>query len=482
MAMSGILFDLLAGGVGCLAVALLGLAGVFRRLGRRGRVILSACLALLLILACGATQLGAIRTALSQQASPSHATLVALSADSANLDTVTGLSGHDGSTLWRRPLGLYLVSGTVADNAVYLVGFAQPNQSQASLLALRLSDGASLWRMALPGQQTPSQLLVAGGVVIALVRTGTAPPAYELRAIDRFSHTLAWRVAIPNPPAYSGFDALATGAGLLFLGSQDGVVRALRLGDGGAAWSARITPTNTFQQTPPSLGVVARGATLIAYDTTGEVVSLRQSDGATLWGRQLPGSPGAYFEQQVTLTRSSLYACALDPASHLRALLALDPQTGAARWSHDSSCAFSTPVESGADLYMLDSTLLTALRVSDGALVWRGQPEDADLGYTTLQSDDGVVFAATTISNYRSISICGQWFPPGISLCHNTQYIAAFDGAAGARYWRTADSYIGLLGAAPPTRSPFPALRGGGASAGSAFMAADDQRRSSCGC
>jgi PQQ-like domain len=448
--MSGILFDLLAGGVGCLAVALLALAGVFRRLGRRGRVILSACLALLLMLACGATQLGAIRTALSQQASPSHATLAALSADSANLDTVTGLSGHDGSTLWRRPLGLYLVTGTVADNAIYLVGFAQPNQTQATLLAVRLSDGAPLWRMALPGQQTPSQLLVAGGVVIALVRTSVAPPAYELRAIDRFSHAVAWRVAIPDPSAYSGFDALATGAGLLFLGSQDGVVRALRLSDGGAAWSARITPSNTFPHTFPSLGVVARGATLIAYDTTGEVVSLRQSDGATLWGRQLPRSPGAYFEQQVTLTSGNLYACAYDPTTTIFALAALDPLTGATRWSHDvrgSSCAFSTPVESGGYVYALDSTLLTALRVSDGALVWRGQPEGGDLGYTTLQSDGGVVFAATTISNYRSISVCGQWFPPGVSLCHSTQYVAAFDGATGARYWRTTDSYIGLLGA-----------------------------------
>lgn len=447
MAMSGIVFDLLAGGVGCLAVALLAVAGVFRRLGRRGRIILSACLALLLMLACGATQLGAIRTALSQQASPSHATLVALSADSAELDAVSGLSAHDGSTLWRRPLGLYLVSGTVADNVVYLVGFAQPDQTQATLLALRLSDGAPLWRVALAGQQTPSQLLVAGGVVIALVRTSAAPPAYELRAIDRFSHTLAWRVAIPNPPAYSGFDALATGAGLLFLGSQDGVVRALRLSDGGAAWSARITPTNSAQQTSLSLGVAARGAMLIAYDTTGEVVSLRQSDGATLWGRQLPSAPGAYFQQRVTLTSDNLYACGVDPASHLRALLALDPQTGATRWSYDSSCVYSTPVESGAYLYTLDSTLLDTLRVSDGALVWRGQPEDADLGYTTLQSDESVVFAATTISNYRSISVCGQWFPPGISLCHNTQYVAAFDGATGARYWRTADSYIGLLGA-----------------------------------
>jgi hypothetical protein len=322
-------------------------------------------------------------------------------------------------------------------------------------------------------------------VVIVLVRTSVAPPAYELRAIDLFSHALAWHVAIPDPPVYSGFAALATGAGLLFLGSQDGVVRALRLSDGGAAWSARITPSNTFQQTPPSLGVVARGATLIAYDTTGEVVSLRQSDGATLWGRQLPGSPGAYFEQQVTLTSSSLYACALDSATSLRALMALDPQIGATRWSHDSACVFPTPIESGGYVYTLNSTLLNALRVSDGALVWRSQPEEADLGYTTLQSDDSVIFAATTIANYRNFSVCGQWFPPDITFCHDTQYVAAFDGASGARYWRTADSYIGLLGVATPSPNSSPALRERGASAGSAgsaFMAADAQRRSSCGC
>lgn len=450
--MSGILFDLVAGGIGCLALALLALTGVFRRLGRRGRVVLSACLALALIVACGATQLSAIRTALSQQASPSHATLVALSVDSAERDTATGLSGHDGSTLWRRPLGLYLVSGTVPDNSVvYLVGFAQPDQTQATLMALRLSDGAQLWRVALPGaQQTPPRLLVADGLVVVLARTGSSAgsglPIYEVIAIDRFSHTLAWRVAFHNPPIYSGYAGLASGSGLLFLGSQDGFVRALRLSDGGVAWSARITPASTFQQTPPSLGVVTRGATLIAYDTTGEVVRLRQSDGATLWGRQLPSAPYAYFQQQVTLTTDTLYACAYDPATHLRALTALDPQTGATRWSHDSSCVYSTPVESGGYVYTLNFTLLNTLRADDGALVWRGQPEEVDLGYTTLQSDGGVVFAATTIANIRSISVCGQWFPPGISLCHNTQYVAAFDGATGARYWRTADSYIGLLG------------------------------------
>jgi outer membrane protein assembly factor BamB len=450
---SGILLDALVGGVGCLAVALLALAGVFRRLSPRGRVILGASLALLLIVALLATQFGDIRTEVAQQASPSHATLIALSADATGLDTVTALSGHDGSALWRRPLGLYLVSGAIADDAVYLAGFAQPNLTQATLVALRLSDGASLWHAALPNaQQTPLRMIAVGGLLIALARTGSSAdgssPTYALIAIDRFSHATVWRVAIPSAPFFSGFGALATSSGLLFLGSTDGAVRALRLSDGAAAWSERISPPATATQPAATLGVVARGDALIVYDSTGEVASLRQRDGATLWGHPLPQPSYSYYLQQVTLASDSLYACGVDTLTHTRALMALNPLTGVTRWSRDAACDRVAPVESGGYVYLLNPMELTALRASDGALVWQGLPEESDLGYTTLQGDGGVVFAATTIANYRSIHVCGQWLPPGVSLCHNTQYIAAFNGVTGARYWRTADSYIGLLGIA----------------------------------
>ena len=450
---SGILLDMLVGGVGCLVIAALALTGVFRRLGPRGRVILGASVALLLIVALLATQLGAIRTEVAQQASPSHATLIALSADNTGRYTVTALSGHDGSILWRRPLGLYLVSGAVADDTVYLTGSAQPNETQEALMALRLSDGALLWRVALPGaQQRPTQLLVAGGLVIALAQTGSSPygssPSYTLIAFNRLSHATAWRINTSNMPFYAGFGALATGSGLLFLGSADGSVHALRLSDGAAAWSERISPPATATQPASTLGVVARGDQLIVYDSTGEVASLRQSDGATRWGHQLPPPPYAYYLQQVALTSSALYVCGSDSVTHTRALMALNPLTGVARWSQDSACERAAPVESGGHVYTVNSTQLTALRVGDGALVWQGLPEERDLGYAMLQSDGSVVFAATIVSNYRSIHVCGQWFPPGVSLCHSTQYIAAINGATGARYWRTADSYVGLLGIA----------------------------------
>ena len=50
--MSGILVDLLIGGVGCLAVVILALVGVFRRLNPRGRVILGVSLSVVNLQDC----------------------------------------------------------------------------------------------------------------------------------------------------------------------------------------------------------------------------------------------------------------------------------------------------------------------------------------------------------------------------------------------------------------------------------------------
>ena len=453
--MSGILVDLLIGGVGCLAVVILALVGVFRRLNPRGRVILgvslSAGLALALIVALLATQLGAIRTSLAQEVSPSHATLVALLADSSGRETLSGLSGHDGTVLWRRAPGLYGVSGVVADGQVYVVSETRPYGTASAdlrpaITVLRLSDGALLWQEPLPGLQTVSGLLVAGDLLIATVYANISPSTFQLVAVNRYSHTLAWRVTPASLPPFDDIHALATGDGLLFLGSQDGVARALRLSDGSSAWNVRISPPATAGQPVISLGMVARGDTLIAYDTSGEVVSLRPSDGATRWGRQVITAPFDGPDEHLALTGAGLYLCGVDAASHERALVSLDPLTGALRWSRDAACGMSLPIEAGAYLYTLNSSLLDALRVSDGTLAWQVAPEQQDLGYTTPQSDAGVLFVATDIANFRVLSVCGQWLPPQITICHSTQYIAALDGATGAEYWRTTDGYDGLLG------------------------------------
>jgi outer membrane protein assembly factor BamB len=257
---------------------------------------------------------------------------------------------------------------------------------------------------------------------------------------------VAWQATLTSPPSTYYVGALATGDGLLFLGSQDGMARALRLSDGSPVWSVRISPQMTAVTPVISLWVVAHGDTLIAYDTTSEVVSLRPGDGATRWGRRLFPLPYSVYDEQMTLTGDGLYLCGVDPVTHQRALVSLDPLTGATRWSRDAACAQSQPVEAGAYLYALNGTLLNVRRVSDGALVWQSAPSQKDLGYTSPLGDAGVLFAATDIANYRNFSVCGQWFPPQVSLCHSTQYIAAFNGATGAEYWRTTDSYGSLLG------------------------------------
>ncbi len=444
--MDNLFGDLLVGLIGCLAVGALALGAIFRRLGRRGRIILGAGLTLLTLVACLSTQLGAIQETLARQSSPSGATLVAYTTDTAEHVALSGLSAHDGSLLWRHSLDIFNPSGITAGGVVYLAGATHADGSAPVVEALRLRDGAPLWRLALPGARLTAALHVANGLLIAALYMDLAQTSIQIIAVSLSTHALMWRA---NIPVVSGHAEMATGAGLLFVGLEDGSVRALRLNDGGSAWTMHISAAPPSGQGADagsatlSLGVVANGRLLIVYDNTGEVVSLRPADGATLWGRQIALQP--YENSRATLTGSGLYLCADDTQTHSRALLSLDPATGATRWSHDANCAFSAPIASGANLYTLSGNFLAALHASDGALVWQGAPDAPDLGYSDLASDNGAIFAASAITNFRSIGFCADWSHLAITICHSTRTIAALNGATGQRYWRTNDGYDHLL-------------------------------------
>ncbi|HEY7975928.1 MAG TPA: PQQ-binding-like beta-propeller repeat protein, partial [Ktedonobacterales bacterium] len=303
-----------------------------------------------------------------------------------------------------------------------------------------------LWRLALPGERLTTAMCAANGLLILTAYMSFSPLTIDALAINVNTHALAWRASIPSLPALSGYAPLAADAGLLFVGSLGGSVRALRLSDGSLAWKMRISATVTSgpgATGPVSLGVATRDGLLIVYDSTGEVVSVRPGDGATLWGRPL--ALVTYAPGRVTLTGSSLYVCGVSAKTALRTLIALDPATGATRWSRPTACALAAPIESGAYLYTLDGFSLTVVRASDGSFVWHGAPAENDLGYVDLSSDDGVIFVATTIANYRVLGLCSDWWQHGFPFCHSSNYIAAFNGATGQSYWR-ADGYDHLLG------------------------------------
>jgi outer membrane protein assembly factor BamB len=298
---------------------------------------------------------------------------------------------------------------------------------------------ARLWHTT-PAPQTPivSPLVVRGS---ALLYISVSQYVYSANALDLTTHALMWSVPVHNYTQDLQYPTFVASADDLFLGSGDGVVSAVRLSDGKLAWSHQ-TPTPT--EYPPSIWV-ALGADLVyAYDADGHIFALRQTDGALVWREPAGLKPDG--PETLTATATSVYACGSLPGGAGPALASLDPATGAIRWQRAGDCRYNSLVEADGVIYQFGAAL-TAMRASDGAKLWSATTQTNDLGFTSAQVDHGVVFVAATVIYARSFIACGNWWSGGPLFCHSQAFIAAFNGATGARYWQaTIVGYPRLLG------------------------------------
>jgi outer membrane protein assembly factor BamB len=304
-----------------------------------------------------------------------------------------------------------------------------------------LSDGARLWQTT-PAPQTNiiSPLLVRGSALIYIsVSTG----GYNANALNLTTHTLTWTVPLHNYTQDLQYPAFVANADNLFVGSGDGVVSALRLSDGKLAWTHQ-TSTPTDYPYPPSIWVALGTDLVYAYGANGHIFALRQTDGALVWREPAGLKPDG--QETLTATATSLYACGSLPGDAGPALASLDPATGAIRWQRAATCRYNSLVEANGVLYLSGATL-NAMRASDGAKLWSATTQTADLGFTSVQVDHGVVFAAATVIYPHNVMVCADWWSGGALFCHSQPFIVAFDGATGAHYWQAASSgYTRLLG------------------------------------
>ena len=105
------------------------------------------------------------------------------------------------------------------------------------MIALQASDGAVLWKRQDADTPDFGPMLVDAGL---LINNGNTGPVYALNMNDG---SQAWRSPyMPEGSWYSSFgapEALGTdanGSGVLYIGSGDGVVHALRVSDGRQLW------------------------------------------------------------------------------------------------------------------------------------------------------------------------------------------------------------------------------------------------------
>ncbi|MGH2504375.1 MAG: PQQ-binding-like beta-propeller repeat protein, partial [Ktedonobacterales bacterium] len=435
---------------------------IYRRARRRGRLILvsGAGVTLLLIVALVALNVSFPPSAPPTRASPSDATLLARVYDSHGNAAFAGISGRDGSVRWRSGLAAsFAAQAPISSGVAYLT--SSPGAASAAgttIVAMRLSDGASLWRRFLPGESINSTLVVRGDMLLFI--SYSQADGFRANALDLASHTLRWSSPLSHVAqfnVYPGFTyrAFAASGDLLFVGLDDGEVNALRLRDGSLAWSRAPLPAAMPQPSGLALGANQ----LYVYADDGQIAALRPADGAQLWLRPPGLTPYLPTPDYLMATDTSVYVCVNLTAANggeSWALAALDPATGDIRWERAGTCAVDglrvlmNSIESAGILYLPGATL-TAIRVSDGVTLWKAPIQAPDLGFTSMVVESGVVFAAATVVYPHDYTLCGDWWTGDPLFCHSQTYLAAYDAATGTRYWRAdvGDDPLLVSGATP---------------------------------
>jgi outer membrane protein assembly factor BamB len=216
-------------------------------------------------------------------------------------DVVYALRGSTGAYLWRQtfPDGEGAVGAVLAGTTWYVATGAPNHQAgpstlPGSLYAMRLSDGALLWRDRLDGYVGAPVL--SADILYEEEDTdlGWGNDTFTVTARRATDGTLLWRY----PLGLNKGALFAVGDGALYLCGSDGVVKALRLSDRTPLWHHGVPGCATLQAIGDALYV----GSSINQGHTNAFVALRPSDGSPLWQVQ-----GALPTVPVTLDQGVVY-------------------------------------------------------------------------------------------------------------------------------------------------------------------------------
>jgi outer membrane protein assembly factor BamB len=286
---------------------------------------------------------------------------------------VTALNGRDGTMAWHAATGDS--SGqwapVVEDGVLYTEGGSfKPATQQivnASLVALRLSDGHMLWQASMP----EGDFGLAVDAPLLLVAAG----ASGLYALDASDGAVRWHRAVQLK------GEVHAGGGIVVVTRTDYVapntyvasacLAAFRERDGAPLWCSPNWADAAVAVTPNAI-VIDEGSSLVG--------ALAPSTGKFLWEGGAQGSIVAVNHQHVLV-------------SGVQQLAALDTATGHVAWQSTTpftnwaGAAWSSPE---AAVYGAYETEVVALRTGDGTELWRARY--GDYMATQFVVEGGVLF------------------------------------------------------------------------------------------
>jgi outer membrane protein assembly factor BamB len=361
------------------------------------------------------------------------------------------LRASDGAVRWSADLGAEppLMAGGVA----YVLGSASSGQStEASVTALRLTDGTKLWASTLPVDDSPGPEVLTGDglLVVATGQYGTGlGMSLRLVALRVADGSLAWQsapVAVVRRPTVDTpvpfVSRLISGGGRVVAfadsGPHSAFAAAWNAADGSPAWQLPLSGASQYAGASTDL-TSAGGVPMAAYyDTSGLAVgALDVARGAWAWSRTLAGAgldlvvPSALiFSDGETVSAlrptdgTTLWTHRLDGGlSHtLREVAASDTSVF---YGDFVACPGATTTSS-SDLQVLACQRISALSLTDGALLWQYQlPLDPIYNATYTAYGGGILYY--------------QWFT-GSQATGMRVTLLALGAARGGRLWSRATS------------------------------------------
>lgn len=228
-----------------------------------------------------------------------------------------------------------------------------------SIVSVRLSDGALIWRSDVGGSLSASPAVDNRNVFVASESLPTPKSVYPqatgvLRALSRQSGLTSWMRTLPSPVR----GVINLNGRNLFVTSNDGRLYAIRKETGEISWikynSSPFSPQNLLE-----------GQTLYAYDTYGDILSIELENGKTLWRYRTRKSLSA----PVAVHESMIYAGTTDGFVY-----AIDRTSGRLRWRVRAGAAIQAVL--AGEKWVLATSLdnfVYCLSPQNGAKVWKRQ-------------------------------------------------------------------------------------------------------------
>lgn len=228
-----------------------------------------------------------------------------------------------------------------------------------SIVSVRLSDGALIWRSDIGGAVSASPAVDDRNVFVASESLPTPKSIYPqatgvLRALSRQSGLTSWMRTLPSPAR----GVINLNAQNLFMTSSDGRLYALRKETGEIKWIK-------YNSSPFSTLNLFDGQTLYACDTYGDILSVELENGKTLW-RYRTRKP---LSAPVAVHGNMIYAGAADGFVY-----AIDRTNGRLRWRVRAGAAIQA-VLAGEKWVLVTSldNFVYCLSPQNGAKIWKRQ-------------------------------------------------------------------------------------------------------------